>query len=80
MAIVIERQTPVGKVVGRGRKKGSGDNMRLLAKLKKGDSMWDVPKDKMNSIRSSAIRNNIAIKIRWIPDTNPELYAIERLN
>jgi hypothetical protein len=63
---IIERNLPVIKVVGRGRPRGSGSNLRTLAKMGKGDSLWDVPKKKMDSFRTSAFRNNIRLKIRRI--------------
>ena len=75
--IFVERQKPVGKIHGRGRKKGNGDNMRLLARLVDGDSLWDVPRDKKDSIRTSARRAGIKVRVRAIPNT--DLYAIERL-
>lgn len=74
--LIIERQKDLPKVSGRGRKKGSGPNMKLLANLKPGDSVWDVPYNKMLSIRASAFKANIKLKVRLIPDTN--LYAIQR--
>lgn len=64
--LIIERGVPIPKVVRLGRPKGSGSNMRLLAKMKAGDSVWDVPKGKKDSIRTSAFRNGIRIKVRRI--------------
>jgi hypothetical protein len=76
-ALIIERDKPVGKVMGRGRKKGSGPNLQLLAKLKPGDSIWEVPEAKMHSLRASAFRAGIKVKVRLTPSG---LYAIERLS
>jgi hypothetical protein len=73
---IIEHGKQMPKVAGRGRPKGSGSNLKLLAKLKPGDSLFDVPRNKMNSIRTSAYRSGIAISIRLIPDT--QLYSIWR--
>jgi hypothetical protein len=75
--LVIEHNRPIPKVAGRGRPKGSGCNLKTLAKLKPGDSLFDVPRNKMNSIRSSAYRAGVEISIRLIPDT--QLYSIWRL-
>ncbi len=68
-----------------GRPRGSGWNLRLLTKLAKGDSIWEVPHNKMESIRSSAQRANkyrvekFRLQIRRMPDSNPPLYVIKKL-
>lgn len=80
--LIIERGVPVLRVVGRGRHKGSGSNIRTLMKLNPGDSLWDVPRKKMDSFRVSAFRSGIKIKVRRIalPDgTLTDKYAIWRL-
>lgn len=75
--LIIERQKEMPKIHGRGRKKGSGPNMKMLAGLAIGDSVWDVPKGKMLSICSSAKRSGVKIQVRKIPGT--DLYAIKRI-
>lgn len=71
------------KVMGRGRKKGSGSNMRLLARLVPGGNpVFEVPHDKMLSIRASANVMGIQIKVREMPDADGKpsgLYAIQRI-
>jgi hypothetical protein len=75
--LIVERQKPLPKVTGRGRKKGSGSNLKLLASLKPGDSIWDIPEKKAMSICFSAYKAKIKISRRRIPGT--ELYAISKL-
>lgn len=80
--LIIEKGIPVPKIVGRGRPRGTGSNLRALAKMKPGDSLWDVPKAKKDSIRTSAFRNKIRLKIRRIalPDgTLTNNYAIWKM-
>lgn len=69
-AYIIEEGVPVIKVAGRGRKKGSGSNLKMLAKMKPGSCISMVPRDKMQSIRTSAYRSHQKLKIRRIPETN----------
>ncbi len=80
--LIIERGVPVLRVVGRGRPKGNGSNIRALRKMNPGDSLWDVPRKKMDSFRVSAFRSGIKIKVRRIalPDgTLTNNYAIWRI-
>lgn len=71
-------------IMGRGRKKGSGDNMQLLNRLEVGGNpVFGVPELKMFSIRSSAFAMGIRIKVRQMPGPNGEAsgkYAIQRLS
>jgi hypothetical protein len=62
----------------KGVKLGKGKNLDMFAKMKPGDSIWDVPRDKMNSMRYTAWREKIKIKIRRIPDSDK--YAIFRIS
>lgn len=82
-AILTIEDRPMPKVLGRGRKRGSGSNMHLLDKLVPGGSpVFDVPKNKMLSLRCSASAMGIKIKVRAIPDLdgNPtDRYAIQRI-
>lgn len=64
------RPLPVPKVHGRGRKGGTGVNLDLLRKMKSGQSIWEVPKAKMESIRSTATIFEITIKVRRLPDSD----------
>lgn len=60
--------------VKRGRPLGNGANLRLLNRMKPGECVWDVPKLKMWSIRSSAFRAKIKLTIRLVESTG--LYTI----
>lgn len=81
--LVIEPGT-MPKVVGRGRKRGSGSNYRLLKRLApNGNPVFDVPYDKMQSIRATAHRGGIRVKVRQMvgPDDKPTgLYCLQRLS
>lgn len=80
IAIIADR--PMPKVVGRGRKPRVGANFTLLNSLvPDGNPIFDVPKNKMKSIRTSAWRSGIKIKIRQLVDADNKpngLYAIQR--
>lgn len=81
--LIIERGLPVSKVVGRGRPRGSGTNLRTLARMRAGDSLWDVPKTKKDSFRTSAFRHGIKIKVRRIALADGTLttnYAIWKMS
>ncbi len=80
--LIIERDKPLLKVSGRGRPMGSGSNLRTLAKMRPGDSLWEMPRSKVLSFKTSAYRHGIKIKIRRIalPDgTVTDKYALWRL-
>lgn len=74
---IIERQKVMPNITGRGRPKGTGFNQKLLGNLGHGDSIWEVPRNKMNSIRVTAHRMGIKVQIRKQPNNNN--YAIKRL-
>ncbi len=76
-ALEIVRDRDLPPITGRGRKKGSGPNLQLLNRMNIGDSVWDVPRDKMHSIRTSAYYAGIRVVVRRIPHT--KLYAIKRI-
>lgn len=76
-ALEIVRDRDLPPITGRGRKKGSGPNLQLLNRMTVGDSIWDVPPDKMNSIRTSAHYAGIKVMVRRIPHT--KMYAIKRI-
>ncbi len=79
--IFVNGPPPI-KIAGRGRPKGSGCNLRLLKGMKAGDSMWHLSFKKMNSIRVSAQKNGIKIKVRALPDKRADGgvdYAIWKL-
>lgn len=61
-----------------GRPKGSGCNMRLLKRMKPGNSIFDVPKLKMLAFCESARMCGVKVKVRKLPYGN-ELYAIWRI-
>lgn len=79
MGVVVLEKDPIvlPKIAGRGRKKGGGDNQQLLAKLQPGYSLTGVDRDKKNSIRTTAYRLGIKLKIRRIPELDE--YIIQRL-
>ena len=60
-----------------GRKKGDGDNIRLLQRLKKGESLWNVSLKKAQSFRCTALR--LGLKIRCIRIPGTDVYAVERI-
>jgi hypothetical protein len=74
---IIVEGVPPTKKLGVGRPKGSGSNIRLLKKLKPGNSIWELTWKKANSIRVSAQNAGIKIKIRKQPDS--DRYAIWRM-
>ncbi len=55
------------KILGRGRPHGSGSNMIRLAQMKEGDSLVEVPKRRMHSIRTSAANAGIEVTCRKLP-------------
>lgn len=63
---IIRGATPP-KVEGRGCKAGIGVNINLLKRMEPGDSIWEVPVRKMRSIKDTATRYGIRLKIRKIP-------------
>lgn len=65
------------KVGGRGRKKGDGLNLRLLTKMNVNDTVWEIPKNRMQSIRASAHRGGFRIQIRRQPYNS--YYVIKKL-
>lgn len=77
IALVIERGRELPPIRGRGRKKGYGRNLELLNRMDIGDSIWDVPLNKMESIKCTAHRFGLKVMVRRIPDT--KLYAIKRI-
>ncbi len=60
---------PIPKIQGRGRPKGHGPNLRMLARMKPGNCIVDVPWRKMESIRSSAYDGGYKIRVRRMPDS-----------
>lgn len=74
--ILIESEVPIPKVIGRGRKKGDGRNLSVLARMKPGDSISGLTRKRMGSYRTSACREGISIRIRMIEEDS---YAIWRL-
>lgn len=59
----------------RGRPKGSGVNLHLLRSLRPNQTVWDVRRKKMHSIKVSAQAAGIKLMIRRIPNTT--LYAFK---
>lgn len=83
IVMVIEKGE-MPRIRGRGRRKGDGPNLRLLAKLKAGgDGLWGVPRSKMLSIRQSARNAGIEIKVREVPSASDEpsgTYVIQKVS
>lgn len=81
-ALLIVGEMEMPKVSGRGRKKGSGPNLALLRRLlPDGNPVFDVPYDKMQSIRASAWKHGIKLRIRQMIDINNKptgLYVIQK--
>lgn len=76
-SIILETKSlPVPAIKGRGRKVGSGANIKLLERMAPGQSIWEVPKEKMESIRATAHNKGIEITVRRQP--NSIYYAIWR--
>lgn len=75
--IIKGGEIPLPSVRGRGRKKGTGKNIRLLNAMEVGQSAWGIPANKLHSLRQTAHVAKIKIKIRQIPET--ETYVIKRL-
>lgn len=67
---------PITKVLGRGRRRGNGQNLIFLRRMKPGSPLWNVPLKKAMSIKHSAWRFKIKIKIRRLPTG---LYGIWKL-
>lgn len=58
------------------RIKGNGINLILFRNMKSGESIWEVPRKKMESIRQSALKGGIKISVRKIPSGR---YAVFKL-
>jgi hypothetical protein len=48
-------------ILGRGRPKGSGKNLRMLNAMHPGDAVENIPKERIHSIRASA--GNVKMKV-----------------
>lgn len=82
---VILKGVPPTKIIGTGRRKGDGCNLRLLARLTPGEvqsCVWDVPFDRMNSIITSGKQHGIKCRVRKLEDKPKKeaLYGIWRVN
>ena len=70
------------RIMGRGRRKGDGPNLKLLGKLEvDGNLLFDVPRKKMLSLRQSAVSCGIVIQVREQPNLEGKptgVYAIQR--
>ncbi len=81
--VMVIHAGPLPKIRGRGRKKGDGSNLRLLARLEiEGNPIFGVPRNRMLSIRQSARAAGIPIRVREIPNDDGKptgVYAIQRL-
>lgn len=73
--VIVKGITPP-QVIGRGRPRGAGCNLRLLKRMEPGNCIWEVSKRKMNSIRVTANRYKVKIKVRLLPSGN---YGIWKL-
>ena len=72
--VFVTRAEPLGKIAGRGRPRGTGENARLLYRMKPGEQVFDVPRKKKDSILVTARRHNIKVSVRYMPET--KLFAI----
>lgn len=66
----VLQSMPIPKIQGGGRPKGSGPNMKMLARMKPGNCIVEVPFNKMQSIKSSAFDMGCRIRIRRMPDSS----------
>lgn len=73
--LITDEELP--KISRTGRPKGAGCNMRLLNRMKVGQTVWDVPRHKMDAIRASAWRLGVRISTVFIPETG--LFAIKKI-
>ena len=75
--MLLRTNEPLPRINGRGRRKGDGENIKLLSGMKPGDSLWDIPKAKIYSLRTTCQHHGFRIRVRAIPGTR--LYALEKL-
>lgn len=73
---MIQQGLPAPKISGRGRPVGTGCNMRLIKRMKPGDSIWDIPFMKAESLRISARKLGIKVSIILVRETG--LYTLIR--
>lgn len=80
--LVIENR-PMPEIANRGRPRGSGCNFVLLKRLvPNGNPVFEVPRAKALSIKATAWRAGMKLKIRQMVDIEGKttgLYAIQRL-
>lgn len=73
---ILERgPVPVPTIRGRGRRRGSGYNCRLIKNLRPGDALMNISLNRKDCIRTAAHRMGIKIKVRMMPDSD-KLYMI----
>lgn len=79
--LVIEPvDIPLLPIINRkgGRPKGSGCNMRLLQRMKIGNTIMDVPKGKMLALTEAAKKLGMKLRTRKLP-YGEEIYAVWRI-
>lgn len=58
------------------KRKGNGINLILLRKMEMGQSIWEIPRKKMLSLRHTAHQAKIKVRVRKLPSGR---YAIFKL-
>jgi len=73
---LIQEGLAAPKITRSGRPLGQGPNIRLLQRMKPGDTLWDIPWAKAESFRASARKVNIKLSIIRVRETG--LYTLIR--
>lgn len=58
------------------KRKGNGINLILLRKMEVGQSVWEIPRKKMLSLRHTAGQANIKLKVRKLPSGRYAVFKI----
>lgn len=58
----------IPKIRKSGRPKGTGPNVELIAKLRPGQSIWNLKPNEMRNLRMAAYRVGAKVKIRRQPE------------
>lgn len=77
----IKEGVPELKIRRPGRPPGTGPNVELIAKLKPGQSIWNLKPNEMKNLRMAAYRVGVKVKIRRQPEkvSNRWVYALFRV-
>lgn len=64
----IKEGLDIPKIRKSGRPKGTGPNVELIAKLRPGQSIWNLKPNEMRNLRMAAYRVGAKVKIRRQPE------------